>query len=509
MLMKHLLMSVHGQIAAAVTALVLSVCVMPQNLWAKVSASFDKRKIGVGEVVTLSMTASGQIGSIEMPYVEHLSFVRSGDRNRFVSKTVNGRSQSSNTHTVTFEVEAQKSGLYKIPPIQLKVDGQPYSVSGLTLHVKKQRNQTPKELAEERPDFFIERELSSQVAYVTEPIFETLKLYLKRSWQELKRFGQDPALLKIYHVDQTRRSKTEKFGIPYHLVEISRVLIPLKSAQMDIGQFGIEVGYQDHSQGSAHFFGNFFSTLKTVRVNAPERFIGVNPLPDGAPSSFTGFVGQVKLEHSLSQTMVKSGDSVQLNLIFSGDGWVSSLKIPPLNLSQNFRVYDDKPVVNQQVLPGDISGKKTFTFVLVPLQSGTFDLGSFEWSYFQPESASYKTLSIDLGSVTVSPQPGGGTTTSGSAGGGASPLPQLSSVPGQNNPGLSSFVLGNKDIRDLKRSWHSKGLWSGSVSTKLRLWLVILMVVSGVLLVVCLSCYVMSNTNMTGRGTFSGFKKEV
>lgn len=414
---------------------------------------FNPSTITEGQTSTLTIRAEGRITDVSLPSLDGIQISQSQSSTSVASTLGSSKSVS---HTLSFMVNAQKPGRYTLPSFRFKVDGKTFEASGLQLIVEKAKQLSNTEVALQQPDFFMERELSSQIAYVGEPVFETLKLYLKKPWQDLNRLGSDHSLLKVINVDQTSSSQVLKGGIKYNLVEIFRILIPLKSTSLDIGRYGIEVSYVDDSQKSQSYFNHFFRSVKTTQVIAPNKLLGINDPPkQGQPPDFRGFVGEVNLKSTISQSTVAAQESVTLTLIFEAQGWLSSLKAPTPEISSAFQIYDDKPKLDENISPAELSGVKQFPFFLIPLTPGTFELGTYTWSYFDPKLKTYKTLTTDLGTLTVIPSQ---TDTIASQ---ANPnhmgredanhsTPQNQDILSQNSPQIHVMAT---DIADISRHW--------------------------------------------------------
>ena len=413
-------------------------------------ATFSPSTIIEGQSSTLTITAPGRISEVQLPTIDGLTFAQNSNSSSYSMSSRSG-SGSQVSHTVTYQVAAQKFGTYKIPPFSFKVDGKPYQVSGLQLTVNQAKTLTPAEITRTQPDFFIERQLSSQVAYVNEPIFETIQLYLKKPWQDLKRISSDNSWLKVITVDKTNSSQVEKYGLPYTLVEIHRILIPLKNSEIELGRYGIEISYIDDSPNSQNYFSHFFRTVKTSKVFAPSQLININELPQSQkPADFSGFVGQAQLLAELSKTTLEVGESLVLQLTFTAQGWLDSLQTSPPQLGSNFQIYDDKPELDERIAPQLLAGTKTFRFFMIPLQAGTFDLGRYSWSYFDPQTSSYQTLTTELGTITVSPSSTSSSThnsNSNSNTSTATTQPILTTTP------PTQVIQLNTDIADIHRTW--------------------------------------------------------
>lgn len=104
-------------------------------------------------------------------------------------------------------------------------------------------------------------------------------------------------------------------------------------------------------------------------------------------------VGLFRLEESLSKTRVDAGQSVRYTFAVAGAGNVATLTSPTLSDSSDVDIFppEERQTINR--INGQISGRKAFSYFLVPHQNGTVPLVSrFRWIYFDPQRAVYDTL---------------------------------------------------------------------------------------------------------------------
>lgn len=104
-------------------------------------------------------------------------------------------------------------------------------------------------------------------------------------------------------------------------------------------------------------------------------------------------VGLFRLEETLSKARVDAGQSVRYTFAVAGIGNIAALTSPGLSESSDIDIFppEERQTINR--IGGQISGRKAFSYFLVPHQNGTVALVSrFRWIYFDPHRARYDTL---------------------------------------------------------------------------------------------------------------------
>jgi hypothetical protein len=129
--------------------------------------------------------------------------------------------------------------------------------------------------------------------------------------------------------------------------------------------------------------------------------ITVNPLPAGKPADFSGLTGDFKLTAKMDKAMVKSNEAVNLTVTISGEGNLFQVKAPNITFPPDIEAYDPKVTDNIKLTAGGVSGSKTFEYVLIPRYAGDFEIGPFEFSYFDSKSKTFKTSSQDAFQLVV------------------------------------------------------------------------------------------------------------
>ena len=148
----------------------------------------------------------------------------------------------------------------------------------------------------------------------------------------------------------------------------------------------------------------FFSSGTPVRIQSNSSEITAVELPPGKPADFIGAVGELRMEMKTPGTTVKANEAIDLTIRFSGRANLKLIDAPKLGLPPDFETYDPKISDKISVNGSGMSGSREFQYLLIPRHPGKYDLGDMTFSYFDPNSGSYKQLRSD--SLYFNVQPG-------------------------------------------------------------------------------------------------------
>ncbi|MBQ5407258.1 MAG: BatD family protein, partial [Prevotella sp.] len=126
-------------------------------------------------------------------------------------------------------------------------------------------------------------------------------------------------------------------------------------------------------------------------IKAPGLTITVDPLP-ARPTNFSGGVGTFNLSAQLDKTEVKANNPVNLRIVVSGSGNLKLIKQPVVNLPKDFDQYDAKIEDKTKLTTNGIEGSMVYDMLIVPRHQGKYDIPPVEFTYFDIQSNSYKTL---------------------------------------------------------------------------------------------------------------------
>jgi len=142
------------------------------------------------------------------------------------------------------------------------------------------------------------------------------------------------------------------------------------------------------------FFGDPFGRSEIVEYPAKSNTLKVDviPLPESnKPASFRGAVGNFNFSASIDKQKTKTNEPITLKFDISGTGNLKLLELPPFELPNGFEKYD--PKTDEQInRSGKIGGTKKAEYLLIPRIAGEREIPTIEFSYFDPETKSYKTI---------------------------------------------------------------------------------------------------------------------
>lgn len=430
-----------GAVASLVLLTVLALPAFAQE--PAVSATVDRTTLGLGETLTLSIAVEGASGQPALPPLDDFQVL--GTSSGVQMRTVNG---NSTTQTVTqYRLQPLRTGDLTIPAFQIVVDGQgsaftnpivvsvtqgsgapaptqpgampslfPNSGGGIAdllglLDQMLQNSaalgslsggQTPVTPSRSLPQIAAPAALQGQDYYAEATVDKTTPyqgeqvLYTLRFYRALDPFGnieyKAPTFSGAWSKalpDQTNYT-TEAGGRNYLVTELQHVLFPTVAGQVVIDPARLTLP------------GDFLGAAR-VEVASQPLTLDVQPLPAGAPASFQGAVGQFTLESEVDKAEAKVGDAITQRLVISGAGNVEQMADPVRSEDGAWRAFDSQSTVDSQLQNGQWGGVRRIEQVLVPTQPGQLTLPAVEFSFFDPVTAQYQTLSGDPVTVAVAP----------------------------------------------------------------------------------------------------------
>ncbi len=148
-------------------------------------------------------------------------------------------------------------------------------------------------------------------------------------------------------------------------------------------------------------FQSFQAEQFNITSNRPS--VVVRPLPQPAPASFAGAVGDFKLVSKVVPQTATISEPITWTLELSGTGnWPDITGLPAREASRDFRVV--QPQAKRTQANGALfEASLGEDVVLIPTKPGSYTLGPVAWTYFDPISGTYKTLTTERITVTVTP----------------------------------------------------------------------------------------------------------
>ncbi len=140
--------------------------------------------------------------------------------------------------------------------------------------------------------------------------------------------------------------------------------------------------------------------VEQVSVESNRPHLTIKPLPP-APLGFSGAVGDFKLVSKIVPETAAVGEPVTWTLELSGTGnWPDIVGLPSREVSNDFQVV--QPKAKRTPAEGKLFDVTLAEdVVLVPTKAGAYTLGPINFSYFDPKSGAYKTITAPRTTLNI------------------------------------------------------------------------------------------------------------
>ncbi|HMB63917.1 MAG TPA: BatD family protein [Eudoraea sp.] len=396
----------------------------PSFMWAqdKDAVTFDmklsKDKLGINERLRVEFEMNKDGDNFSPPDFEGFRVVM-GPSQAISSSWINGVRSYSKTYSYTLEPTAR--GTFKIKQASIVINGQTYKSLPreveVTAAVDKPSDQmTVDDIADD--NLHLVAEVSKGNPYLNEAISVVYKLYVSPSIN-VSNFKplDNPKYNNFWSQDMPFTKYTIQNGTyegkSYRYVVLKRVVLyPQKSGKLEIEPLSLDVTLEVPTNRRDFFGGRIYSeTNKTV--SAGRRTIEVKPLPtEGKPVSFTGAVGSFDFGVVTSKTSLKASESLQARVEVTGKGNLKLFQMPEPIFPGALEVYEPEFDEKVRTTLSGMQGKVSNSYTIVPSYRGKYPVPSISFSYFNPESGDYKTISSDEIMINVLDGPPGADGTS-------------------------------------------------------------------------------------------------
>jgi hypothetical protein len=173
------------------------------------------------------------------------------------------------------------------------------------------------------------------------------------------------------------------------------------------------------------FFADPFSQFaerREVEINSEPVAFEVKPLPQTAPPSFSGAIGNFTMTTDAKPKSVQVGDPITVTSTVSGRGNFDRVNAPIVEDEHGWHKYPPSSKFKNDDEVG-ISGTKTFETVLSPNEKKQ-SIPLLAFSYFDPVKERYVTLRSDPIAINVQ--------------GGAAPAPPVAAQPASATPATAA-----------------------------------------------------------------------
>jgi len=384
-----------------------SLVVKAQDNDIKFEAVLSKAKLGQNERLRVSFEMNKDGDFFEAPSFENFE-VLMGPSQSISSSFINGKRSFSKSYT--YVLRPKKQGQLIIDSASITIDNTVYTTDPKTVLVTEPIDnpnapKTAQDIADE--SLYLVATLSNDRPYLNQGVLVTYTLYFSPRVYinnfipvenpTYKNFWSQDLPIKEY---ETRRTtfRNESFNA----VDLKTVVLyPQKSGSLALDPFALEL-YVQIPTGRRDFFGDPIMRSATKTVKAGDLSINVRELPEeGKPLNFSGAVGDFELSVDASRTNLEANESTQIKVKINGKGNLKLLSIPELSLPSALEKYDPEYTDNVRVNREGMNGSVTNSYTVVPRYAGSYPVDPIEFTFFDPNSKNYRTLSSDPFDLTV------------------------------------------------------------------------------------------------------------
>ncbi|WP_394748278.1 BatD family protein [Spongiimicrobium salis] len=376
----------------------------------------SKNKLGINERLRVDFTMNKDGDDFSPPTFDGFRIVM-GPSQSIKSSWINGIRSYSKTYSYILVPTAQ--GRFTIKQASIVIGGKTYKslqeTVQVTAAVDKPNNQNNVDNVADQ-GLHLVAEVSKGRPYLNEAVTVIYKLYIAPSIR-LTNFrpldnpkynnfwSQDIPVTKFNVKNSSYR------GQPYRSVVLKRVVLyPQKSGKLDIEPLVLDISLDVPTQ-RRDFFGGRIYTQTNKTVSAGKRTINVKALPtDGQPENFSGAVGSFDFVVTTSKTSLNAAESLQAKVEVSGKGNLKLFQLPEPSLPSSLEVYEPEFDESVRTNLSGTQGKISNNYTIVPSFRGKYPVPSIDFSYFNPKTEKYVTLSSDEIIINVVEGPNAGTS---------------------------------------------------------------------------------------------------
>ncbi len=398
-------------------------------------------EVNRGDSFVYQVEVSGSSMTLPQPEVEIPGdfSILSGPNSSTNIQYVNGAMTAS--RSLTYQLIARNSGVFTIPAPTVTykrkifkgnavtivvTDGgapggstqsQPPSAPSTPSTKPRSSGRPPQVTTDKLQSIFLDVSVEPKEVYFQQPITVTYTLY----------FRDDVRTFDIKQLSSTEGFWTEAYPAPnppnvfsrtirgqqYNAAMIHRlILFPTRTGELTIGPMEVvcQVRSTYRSRRQRSLFDSFFDSgfdTEQKMVDSDPVTVTIKPLPQpGRPADFDDVVGNYRLSATLDRDSVETNESVTLTVKISGEGNIGFLPEPKLVIPPDIQRYDPEVQEKHSITGDAIKGYKTFTYLLIPRRAGLQKIQTLKYSYFNPVTEKYTTLTSGEINLHVRPASG-------------------------------------------------------------------------------------------------------
>lgn len=369
---------------------------------AELSVSVSKNKLGLNQRLRVEFSINKQgADNFTPPKFSNFKVIQ-GPSQSVSQSWINGKVSFSQSYT--YIIKPKRKGELIIEPASIDINGGTINSKMMKIIVLDpveipDNPNDPNYIAEQ--NIHLVAEISKSSPYVGEGIYVEYRLYVS---ENVSVYDTSVTEAPQYNGFWNQEIKIDGFpvkmgkynGENYRYIVLQKaLLIPTKSGRLAIDPMKMDIVIGVPT-GRADFFGNVMTKNIKKEFSSAKKVIIPKDLPlEGKPEDFTGAVGNFDFEVTLSKDALKANESSQIKVAVSGKGNLKLFELPTLETPAELEKYQPERKENVKVATNGLSGSVTDTYTVVPQYKGKYKIPSVNFSFFDPNTKKYNTISTE------------------------------------------------------------------------------------------------------------------
>jgi len=369
------------------------------------TATTSHNSVKTGDRFQVEFQANAQFSNFKAPNLSAFRVLSGPNQSSSVS-WVNGK--TTTVISYSYILMATKEGKHKVGSASATIKGKTYQTNPIEITVGKgvkvqtnnnSSNQPQTKKANTSDDLYIKSSVSRTKVYQGEQIVATYKLYTRiniAGSELVKNADLNGFWSQEIEIGDTQWSQEVIGGYRFNVATIRKiVLFPQRSGNLEIDPLEMKFIVQKRvSGGGQSLFDQFFGRVENVEYSLKSKPIKIKVLPHPTPypNDFTGAVGSLDMQVDVSTNEVKANEAINIKIKVSGKGNINLIESPAIKLPSDFETYDPKVNDKTKTTLNGVSGTKEFDYLVIPRHAGQFNIDPITFSYFNPSTKKYKTI---------------------------------------------------------------------------------------------------------------------
>lgn len=361
-------------------------------------ARLSKDNLGINERLRIDFTMNKDGDNFNPPNFEGFNVIM-GPSQSISSSWVNGVRSYSKTYSYVLMPTAR--GKFTINQATIAIDGKTYKSLPQEVEITAAVERPGEDASADAvadDNLHLVAEVSKTGPYLNEAITVVYKLFVSPSINVSNfRALDNPKYNNFWSQEMPVTKYSVQNGIyegkTYRYVILKRVVLyPQKTGELEIEPLSLDVTV-DVPTNKRDFFGGKVYTSTNITVSAGQRSIMVKELPtQGKPENFGGAVGNFNFSVTTTKTELNASESLQAKVEVSGKGNLKLFQLPELSLPSALEVYEPEFNEGIRTTTEGMQGSVSNSYTIVPSFRGKYPIPGILFSYFDPDTERYRSL---------------------------------------------------------------------------------------------------------------------